>query len=73
MHMLHTRRKAEIEILSTAKLVQPRRIFHHARDMDIDTDTDMDKIAQQTSPLLEYLLDKISAFIDAYASNSHNT
>lgn len=60
MHMLHTRRKAEIEILSTAKLIQPPRLFHDKLDGAQPKDT----IARQTSPLLDYLLKKIMDFVD---------
>lgn len=57
MHMLHTRRKAEIEILSTAKPIQQPRYLHG----------DIDGISRQTSPLLDYLLDKISDFVHVYS------
>jgi len=63
MHMLHTRRKAEIEILSTAKLIQPPRLFHK-----LDGPQPTDTVAQQTSPLLDYLLNKIVDFVDTHAS-----
>jgi len=53
MHMLHNRRKAEIEILSTAK--PQRRLW-----------TLMDGPTQQLPPLLDYLLDKISDFVDVH-------
>lgn len=56
-HMLHTRRKAEIEILSTAKPLPPPA-------------QEMPKWSSSVSgapPLLEYLLEKILAFVDACA------
>ncbi|KAF7983767.1 hypothetical protein HWV62_18966 [Athelia sp. TMB] len=59
-HMLHTRRKAEIEILSTAQ-VAPR-----AQGTGLVMHTDMTQVRNSdtngkvTPPLLHYLLGKIS-------------
>ena len=65
MHMLHNRRKAEIEIISTSKPQQPRMpspvVRLHSRNTK-----DGGSAAQQTSPFLDYLLDKISDFVEAY-------
>lgn len=61
MHMLHSRRKAEIEIISSSKpLQQP----HRGKPMDFGIQDDF----QRTYPLLNYLLEKIIAFIDLYAA-----
>jgi hypothetical protein len=54
--MLHTRRKAEIEILSTAKRYRPRQAPVLLSASGID--------ARESSPLLDYLLDKIADFVD---------
>jgi hypothetical protein len=62
MHMLHTRRKAEIEIISTAKSFRPLFEFPSMTGMDgqaLHT-------ASRSPPLLVYMLDKISNFVDAY-------
>jgi len=61
MHMLHNRRKAEIEILTTAKLRRKRQLLH-------PTTIESPWMSKEgpVSPLLDYLLDKISDFVNEY-------
>jgi hypothetical protein len=66
MHMLHNRRKAEIEIISTAKPERQTEILH-SMVVKLQSRNAKDGPAQQTPPLLDYLLDKISDYVDAYA------
>jgi len=58
--MLHNRRKAEIEIISTAK-IKPQ-----VRQAEFLLSLDGHVQATRSTPLLDYLLDKISDFVDAY-------
>jgi len=70
MYMLHNRRKAEIEILSTAKPSQRRRL--QAAEVLLSTSESTSvrsRWISKDSPLLDYLLDKISDFVDACADN----
>jgi hypothetical protein len=62
MHMLHTRRKAEIEIISTvAKKPQQRQVeVLHSTSMSVN----LSKNGPASHPLLDYLLDKILDFVD---------
>jgi hypothetical protein len=66
MYMLYNRRKAEIEIISTAK-VKPQAqrtkvlLSRHMMNRPVQQMT-----RSPTHPLLDYLLDKISDFVDSY-------
>jgi hypothetical protein len=66
MHMLHNRRKAEIEIISTAKVKPQARhaevfLSRHTMNRPVQKMT-----RSPAYPLLDYLLDKISDFVDLY-------
>jgi hypothetical protein len=67
MHMLHTRRKAEIEILSTAKPQERQgqgEVLRQTMTMMMADKTRW--ISKDWPPLLDYLLDKISGFMNTY-------
>ncbi|KAL6310487.1 DNA topoisomerase IV alpha subunit [Sparassis latifolia] len=75
-YMVHTRRKAEIEILCSVPAQSESSICHPPEDEDmLEDEDDRRKTLHGTHPLrdpplLQYLVPKISAFVARYAQTS---
>jgi len=67
MHMLHKRCKAEIEIISTAKVKPEARHAEVLLSRYRMNQPMQQMIKSQAYPLFDYLLDKITDFVDSYA------
>ena len=64
MRMLHTRRKAEIEILSTVHAINQSITCSFEADANFSAHGATNVAKQEGNPLVQYLIDKINFHVE---------